>query len=143
MKSSKGGEYVRAGITVKQRRSLDDLLAMLAALALESLMCLALRVLVEQEQFPESINRKMTFCIFLFIYHSRGEGLLRSLTLENLFFYSTSRNESIYEACISSVNGCNNRCKENLTHILFSGHRARHVPELAGLLLDSNLGDNE
>ena len=86
----------------------------------------------------------MTFCIFLFIHHSRGESLLGSLTLEYLFFYSTSGNESINEACTShSVDSCRDKCRENLTHILFSDHRARHVPELAGLLRDSNLGDNE
>jgi hypothetical protein len=67
---------VRAGITVKYSLSLDNLFAVLAALALEGLMCLALRVLVEQEQFSESIGRKMTLCILLFIYHSRRESLL-------------------------------------------------------------------
>jgi hypothetical protein len=136
----KWGEYVRASITVKQRRRLDDLFAMLAALALEGLMRLALRVLIEQEQFPKGVDRKMTLCIFLFIYHSRGEGLLRSLTLEYLFFDSTSRNESIHEAYASySVNGCKDRRRRDLTHILFSDRHARHVPELAGLLRDSNL----
>lgn len=32
---------MRAGITIKQRRSFDDPFAMLATLALEGLMCLA------------------------------------------------------------------------------------------------------
>jgi hypothetical protein len=99
---SKEGEYVRAGIAVKQGRSLDDLFAVLAALALEGLVCLALRMLVEQEQFPEGVDRKMTFCIFLFVHHSGGESLLRSLTLEYLFFYSTCGNEPVYEACTKS-----------------------------------------
>jgi len=61
---------VRAGITVKQRRCLDDLFAVLAAFALEGLVRLTLRVFVEQEQFPEGVNRKMAFCIFLLVYHS-------------------------------------------------------------------------
>ncbi len=94
---------MRAGITVKQRCSLDDLFAVLAALALEGLVCLALRVLVEQEQFPEGVGRKMTFCVFLFVYHSGGESLLRGLTLEYLFFYSTCGNESIHEACTKAT----------------------------------------
>ena len=42
-------EYVRAGITIKYCWSLDYLFAVLAALALEGLVRLALRVLVKQK----------------------------------------------------------------------------------------------
>ena len=94
---------MRAGIAVKQGRGLDDLFAVLAALAFEGLVCLALRILVKQEQFSEGVGRKMSFCIFLFVYHGGGQSLLRSLTLEYFFFYGTCGNEPIYEACTKAT----------------------------------------
>ena len=69
MKDQKNG-YIRAGITIEQGRCFDDLLAILAALAFERLVCLALRVFVEQKQLSESIDRKMTLCIFLLVDYS-------------------------------------------------------------------------
>jgi len=90
---------VRAGITIEQGRSLDDLLAILAALAFEGLVCLALRVFIEQKQLSESIGRKVTLCIFLLVDYSGRKGLLRCLALEYLFFYCTRGYEAIDKAC--------------------------------------------
>jgi hypothetical protein len=95
--------YVRAGITIEQGRSFDDLLAIPAALAFEGLVCLALRVFIKQKQFSERADRKVTFCIFLLIYHGRRKGLLGRLTLEYLFFYSARGYETIDEACPEAV----------------------------------------
>ena len=95
--------YVRAGITVEQRRSFNDLFAIPAALAFEGLMRLALRVFIKQKQFPERADREVTLCIFLLIYHGRRKGLLGRLTLEYLFFYSACGYETIDEACPEAV----------------------------------------
>jgi len=61
---------VRAGIAIEQGRRFNDLLAVLATLAFEGLVCLALRVFIEQKQLSESIGRKVTLCIFLFVDYS-------------------------------------------------------------------------
>src|SRR5487761_1530138 len=91
--------YERAGVTIEQGRSFNDLLAILAALAFESLVRLALRVFIKQKQFSEGVNRKVTLCIFLLIDHSRRKCLLGRLALKYLFFYSTCGYETIDEAC--------------------------------------------
>lgn len=72
---------------------------MLAALAFERFVRLALRVFIKQKQFSEGINRKVTLCVFLLIDYSGGKGLLGRLTLEYLFFYRASGYETIDEAC--------------------------------------------
>jgi hypothetical protein len=76
---------------------------MFAALTFESFVCLALGVFIEQEQFPEGINRKVTLCVFLLVDYGRGKGLLGSLTLKYFFFYCTRGYESIDEACADVV----------------------------------------
>jgi hypothetical protein len=74
-----------------------------AALAFESFVCLALRVLIEQKQFSEGIGRKVTLCVFLLVDHRRGKGLLGRLTLKYLFFYCARGYETINEACANVV----------------------------------------
>lgn len=76
---------------------------MFAALALESFVSLAHRVFIEQEQFPEGIDRKVTLCVFLLIDYRRGKGLLGCLTLKYLFFYCARRYETIDKACADVV----------------------------------------
>jgi len=66
------GEMVpRAGVAIEQGRRFGDLLAILAALAFEGLVCLALRVLIEQKQLSESVGGKVTLCIFLLVNYCR------------------------------------------------------------------------
>jgi hypothetical protein len=69
-----------------------------AALAFESFVCLAIRVFIEQKQFSEGIDRKVTLCVFLLVDYRRGKGLLGRLTLKYLFFYRARGYETIYEA---------------------------------------------
>jgi hypothetical protein len=70
-----------------------------AALALESFVSLALRVFIEQKQFSEGIDRKVTLCVFLLVDYRRGKGLLGRLTLKYLFFYCARGYETIDKAC--------------------------------------------
>lgn len=135
------GGYVRAGITIEQGRSFNDLLAILAALAFEGLVRLALGVFIKQKQFSEGADRKVTLCIFLLIYHGRRKGLLGCLTLEYLFFYSPCGYETIDEACPEPVKRMvyERKVKQCNTNILSFDHRARRVPKLVGLPRDSNL----
>jgi hypothetical protein len=58
---------MRASVTIEQGWSFNDLPAMLAALAFEGLVRLALRVFIKQKQFSEGVGRKVTLCIFLLI----------------------------------------------------------------------------
>lgn len=66
-----GGVYIRACIPIQKSRRLDHLFAILASLALEGLVCLAQRGLVELEKLAKGINRKVPLCIFLLIHYSR------------------------------------------------------------------------
>jgi hypothetical protein len=70
-----------------------------AALAFESFVCLAHRVFIEQKQFSEGIDRKVTLCVFLLVDYRRGKGLLGRLTLKYLFFYCARGYETIDKAC--------------------------------------------
>jgi len=76
---------------------------MFAALAFESFVCLAHRVFIEQKQFSEGIDRKVTLCVFLLVDYCRGEGLLGRLTLKYLFFYCARGYETIDKACADIV----------------------------------------
>jgi hypothetical protein len=71
----------------------------LATLAFESFVRFALRVFIKQKQFSEGVDRKVTLCVFLLIDHRRGKGLLRRLTLKDLFFYRARGYKTIDEAC--------------------------------------------
>ena len=62
--------YIRACIPVQKSRRLDHLFAILASLALEGLVCLAQRSLVELEKLAKGVDRKVPLCIFLLIYYS-------------------------------------------------------------------------
>jgi hypothetical protein len=94
---------VRAGVTIKQGWSFDDLFTVFAALAFESFVCLALRMFIEQKQFSEGIDRKVTLCVFLLVNYGRGKGLLGRLTLKYLFFYCARGYETIDKACVDVV----------------------------------------
>jgi hypothetical protein len=59
---------------------------------------LAIRVFIKQKQFSERVDRKVTFCVFLFIDYCRRKGLLGRLALKYLFFYRACGYETIYEA---------------------------------------------
>jgi hypothetical protein len=71
----------------------------LAALAFESFVRLALRVFIKQKQFSEGVDRKVTLCVFLLIDYCRRKGLLGRLPLKYLFFYRARGYETIDEAC--------------------------------------------
>ena len=67
-------------------------------------MCLALRVFIEQKQFPEGIDRKVTLCVFLLIDYGRGKGLLGRLIVENIFSSIGARGyETVDKACAGNV----------------------------------------
>ena len=90
---------MRAGVTIKQDRSFYNLFAMLAALAFESFVRLALRVFIKQKQLSEGVDRKVTLCVFFLIDYCRGKGLLGCLALKYLFFYRARRYETIHKTC--------------------------------------------
>jgi hypothetical protein len=73
------------------------------ALAFESFVRLALRVFIEQKQFSEGIDRKVTLRVFLLVDNRRGKGLLGRLTLKYLFLYSARGYETIDKACVDVV----------------------------------------
>ncbi len=60
-------------------------------------MRLTKRVLVEEEQLPESIEREVTFRIFLLVHHSRRQSLLISLPLKDLLLDRTGGDEPVDE----------------------------------------------
>jgi len=98
------GEMIpRAGVTIKQDRSFYNLFALLAALAFECFVRLAIRVFIKQKQFPERVDRKVTLCVFLLIDYRRRKGLLGRLTLKYLFFYRARGYETINETCGKNI----------------------------------------
>jgi hypothetical protein len=79
------------------------LFSVLAALAFESFVRFALRVLIKQEQLSEGVDRKVALCVFLLINYRRGKGLLGRLTLKYLFFYRARGYKTIDEACAEVI----------------------------------------
>jgi len=67
-------------------------------LALEGIVGIANSLFIECEELTECINRKVTFCIFLFVDDSGRQGLLVRLSLENLLLNRSSRDEAVDEA---------------------------------------------
>jgi len=61
-------------------------------------MCFAKRILLEQKQLSQRVDRKVTFGVLFLIYNRRRERLLGGLTLEDLFFDRPSGDEPIYKA---------------------------------------------
>ena len=86
---------LRASVSVQQRRSFDELLPILATLALECLVRLAERVLLELKQLPESVQREVSLNVLLLVHDRRRERLLVSLPLEDLLLNSTRGDETV------------------------------------------------
>lgn len=89
---------LRARIAVQQRRCLDDLPPVLAPFALERLVRLAERLLVEKEQLAERVQREVPLCIFFLVHDRGGQSLLGRLPLEDLLLDGARRDEAVYEA---------------------------------------------
>ena len=86
---------LRASVSVQQRRSFDELLPIFATLALECLVRLAERVLLELKQLPESVQREVSLNVLLLVHDRRRERLLVSLPLEDLLLNSTRGDETV------------------------------------------------
>ena len=89
---------LRASVSVQQRRSFDELLPIFATLALECLVRLAERVLLELKQLPESVQREVSLNVLFLVHDRRRERLLVSLPLEDLLLNRTGRDKTIHEA---------------------------------------------
>ena len=72
--------------------------SILAALALERLVRLAQRILFELEKLPKHVNREMTLGILFLIDDCGGQSLFGGLSLEDLLFNRSSRDETVHEA---------------------------------------------
>ena len=94
-------QNLRASITIKHRLALHHLLTVFTSLAFERLMRLAQRILFELEQLPKHVYREMALGVFLFIDDCGGQSLFGGLSLKDLLFNSSSRDEAVYEACES------------------------------------------
>ena len=88
---------LRASVSVQQRRSFDELLPIFATLALECLVRLAERVLLELKQLPESVQREVSLNVLFLVHDRRRERLLVSLPLEDLLLNSTRGDETVDE----------------------------------------------
>ena len=94
-------QNLRASIPIKHCLALHHLFTVFTSLAFERLMRLAQRILFELEQLPKHVYREMTFGIFLLIDDCRRQSLFGGLSLEDLLFDRSSRDEAVYEACES------------------------------------------
>lgn len=88
---------LRASVSVQQRRSFDELLPIFATLALECLVRLAERVLLELKQLSESVQREVSLNVLFLVHDRRRERLLVSLPLEDLLLNSTRGDETVDE----------------------------------------------
>lgn len=79
-------KHLRARVSIQQGATLNDLLPVLASLTFERIMRVTYRVLVEREELSEGLEREMSLCVLFLVYHCGGQSLLRSLSLEDLFF---------------------------------------------------------
>ena len=84
-----------ARISIQESRGFDGLSPVLASLAFEGIVGLAKRVLVELEKLSQRIDREVTFGILFLVDNGRGQGLLVGLSLEDLLFDCSCRNEAI------------------------------------------------
>ncbi len=62
-------------------------------------MRLAKRVLVEQEQFAERVQREMALDVFLLVHDRGGKRLFVCLSLEDLLLDRSSADEPVDETC--------------------------------------------
>ena len=131
-------KHLRARVSIQQGATLGDLLPVLASFAFERVMRITYRVLVEREQLSQGLEREMSLCILFLVYHCGGQSLLRSLSLEDLFFDGPGRNESVDEACVE-VNHKVLESRRRLTYIPSSAHHATRGQEPVDQQLDSNL----
>lgn len=104
-------------------------------------MRLAERVLVEQEQLPERVEREMALRVLFLVYDAGRERLFVRLSLEDLLLDGTRGDEAVDETWFA-------REREpaiviERTHILSSDHHATHGPGLAGRQQGSNLAYNQ
>ena len=76
--------HVRARVAVEQRRCFDELPAIFAPLALERLVRLAERLLVEEEELPQCVQREVPLGILLLVHNRGRECLLGRLPLKDL-----------------------------------------------------------
>lgn len=53
-----------AGISIQQRRSFDELLAVSAAFTFERVVCIANRLVIELEQLSQIVPREVTLRVF-------------------------------------------------------------------------------
>jgi len=60
-----------ASVAVQHGRRFEDLLPILAALAFKCFMGFAESTLVEEEQFPQGVDRKVSLDVFFFIHNCR------------------------------------------------------------------------
>ena len=93
-------KHLRARVSIQQGTTLDGLLPVLASFAFERVVRITYRVFIEREQLSQGLEREMPLCILFLVYHRGGQCLLRSLSLEDLFFDGPGRNESVDEACV-------------------------------------------
>ena len=93
--SQSRNHHSRARVAVKQRGCFDELPAVPAPLALERLVRLAERVLLELKQLPEGVQREVSLNILLLVHDRRRERLLVSLPLEDLLLNSTRGDETV------------------------------------------------
>lgn len=90
-------QHVRARVSVQESRGLDELPPVSAPFALERLVRLTQRVLVEQEQLPERIEREVPLGVLFLVDDGGGERLLVRLPLEDLLLDRAGGDEAVYE----------------------------------------------
>ena len=90
----------RTRIAVQHGGGLEHLPAILlpTPLALERIMRIARRVISELEELAERIEREVALDVLGGVDHTRGQGLLVGLALEDLLFNGAGRDEAVHEA---------------------------------------------
>ena len=87
-------------IAIKHRRSFDDLPPILASLAFESVMRIAVSIGLEVEQLLQPVQAEISFYVFDAVDDGRGERLFVRLALEDFLFDSPRDNEVVDETVL-------------------------------------------
>lgn len=131
------GKGLRAGVAIQQRLRLHCLSPVLAPLALKRLMRLAERVLVEQEQLAQRVDREVALRVLFLVDDGGGQRLLVCLSLEDLLLDRPGGDETVYETLTKMSVWAEGRWE--MAYILSSVRHARHEPKLVGQRQGSNL----
>lgn len=90
---------IRARVAVQHCRGFEYLLPIATPFAFKRFVGFAQSALVEEEQFPQGIDRKVALNVLFLVYDCGRKSLFVRLPLEDFLLDGARRNEAVNKAC--------------------------------------------